>query len=205
MKLSMKALLDHSQGQSRHDLEAPALPLMTQLYGPAVRCKPNVNKWRGWSCASVSGPCMERLCSRPSWISARTRSHSRKGPERPLGSPDHGCDGETVSPFSQSNSQTSAGILVDACFVAAWSNLVRPRSIHCSLLLSPEVLKAIGRQFGVAHRVVGRLSPAVGVLAAMGEAETTQPRDLRCRPANYRPIAAEPIAARAMRSRCLGR
>jgi hypothetical protein len=20
---------------------------MTQLYGPAVRCKPNVNKWRG--------------------------------------------------------------------------------------------------------------------------------------------------------------
>src|ERR1700745_1674775 len=47
----------------------------------------------GWSCASVSGPCMERLCSWPSWISARTRSHSRKGPERPLGSPDHGCDG----------------------------------------------------------------------------------------------------------------
>ena len=70
------------------------------------------------------------------------------------------------------------------------SNLVRPRSIHCSLLLSPEVLKAIGRQFGVAHRVVGRLSPAVGVLAAMGEAETTQPRDMRCRPANYRPTAA---------------
>src|SRR4029453_16914068 len=39
---------------------------MTHLYGPAVRCKPDVNKWRGWSCASVSGPCMERLCSWPS-------------------------------------------------------------------------------------------------------------------------------------------
>ena len=58
-------------------------------------------KWRGWSCASVSGPCMERLCPWPSWISARTRSHSEKGPERPLGSPDHGCDGETVSPSPQ--------------------------------------------------------------------------------------------------------
>src|SRR3984957_12248367 len=63
----------------------------------------------GWSCASVSGPCMERLCSWPSWISARTRSHFRKGPERPLVPPDHGYDGETVSPSPQSNSQTSVG------------------------------------------------------------------------------------------------
>src|ERR1700687_5335325 len=55
---------------------------------------------------------MERLCSWPSWISARTGSHSEKGPERPLGSPDHGCDGETVSPSPQFNSQTSAGIAV---------------------------------------------------------------------------------------------
>jgi|SRR5450631_1612387 len=84
---------------------------LTHLYGPAVRCKPKVNGG-GWSCASVSGPCMERLCSWPSWISARTRSHSRKGPERPLGSPDHGYDGETVSPSPQFNSQTSAGIAV---------------------------------------------------------------------------------------------
>src|SRR5580692_8912563 len=66
----------------------------------------------GWSCSSVSGPCVERLCSWPSWISARTRSHSRKGPERPFGSPDHGYDGETVSPSPQFNSQTSAGIAV---------------------------------------------------------------------------------------------
>ena len=51
----------------------------------------------------------------------RTWSHSEKGPERPLGSPDHGYDGETVSPFPQSSSQTSAGIFSScyACFVAA--------------------------------------------------------------------------------------
>src|SRR6266542_2206035 len=49
---------------------------------------------------------MERFCSWPSWISARTRSHSRKGPERPVVPPDHGCDGETVSPSPQSDSQT---------------------------------------------------------------------------------------------------
>jgi len=46
----------------------------------------------------------------PSWISARVRSHSRIGPRRPVGSPDHERDGETVLPFFKSNSQTSAGI-----------------------------------------------------------------------------------------------
>ena len=34
------------------------------------------------------------LCSRPSWISAHIRSHSRQGPRRPEVPPDHGCDGE---------------------------------------------------------------------------------------------------------------
>jgi len=29
---------------------------LTQLYGPAVCCKPNVSDGGGWSCASVSGP-----------------------------------------------------------------------------------------------------------------------------------------------------
>src|ERR1700692_690841 len=56
-------------------------------------------------------PALERsrLCSWPSWISAHIRPHSEKGPERPLVPPDHGCDGETVSPSPQSNSQTLAG------------------------------------------------------------------------------------------------
>ena len=43
----------------------------------------------------------------PHGYPARIRSHSRKGPERPVGSPDHGCAGETVSPSPQSSSQTS--------------------------------------------------------------------------------------------------
>jgi len=52
----------------------------------------------------------ERFAPWPSWISARIRSHSRQGPERPQVHQDHRCDGETVSPSLQSNSQTSAGI-----------------------------------------------------------------------------------------------
>src|SRR5215471_6833582 len=54
---------------------------MAHLYGPAARCKPKVVSGGRGSCASVSGPSTERLCSRPSWISARARSHSRLGPE----------------------------------------------------------------------------------------------------------------------------
>ncbi|SHL90225.1 hypothetical protein SAMN05444321_4520 [Bradyrhizobium lablabi] len=34
----------------------PETTRMTQLYGPAVRCKPNVNKWRG---------LVLRICIRP--------------------------------------------------------------------------------------------------------------------------------------------
>jgi hypothetical protein len=92
--------------------------------GRALQAECGINGG-GWSCASVSGPCMERLCSWPSWISARTRSHSEKGPERPLGSPDHGRDGETVSPFPPSNSQTSAGIAVHSS-VASGISVVHP-------------------------------------------------------------------------------
>ena len=107
---------------------------MTHLYGPAVCCKSEVSDGGDWSCASVSGPWTERLCSWPLWIPARIRSHSLQGPGRPDGSADHGCDGETVSPSPQSNSQTSVvplsatgrpKLLIsrrccdDACFVIA--------------------------------------------------------------------------------------
>jgi len=83
---------------------------LTQLYGPAVRCKLNL----------LSGSelvllfCIRPLCgadrSWPSWISARVRSHSQIGLRRPVGSPDHGRDGETVLHLLKSNSQTSAGV-----------------------------------------------------------------------------------------------
>ena len=69
--------------------------------------------WRSgdnWSGSSVFGPLKGAFCSRPSWISAHIRSHSRQGPRRPYVPPNHGCDGQTVSPSPQSNSQTSAGI-----------------------------------------------------------------------------------------------
>ena len=33
-----------------------SFPILTQLYGPAVRCKPNVKKWRG---------LVLRICIRP--------------------------------------------------------------------------------------------------------------------------------------------
>src|ERR1700745_3663107 len=57
-------------------------------------------------------PLREADRSWPLWISARVRSHSRIGPRRPVGSPDHERDGETVLPFFKSNSQTSAGYLL---------------------------------------------------------------------------------------------
>jgi len=34
--------------------------LLTQLYGPAVRCKLNLQSGSNWSCASVYGPCVEQ-------------------------------------------------------------------------------------------------------------------------------------------------
>ena len=90
------------------DRNAPASRAnMAHLYGPAARCKPKVMIWRGWSCASVSGPLMERLSSWPSWISARVRSHSRLGPEGQMG---HLITNALARPFSISfsDSQTLA-------------------------------------------------------------------------------------------------
>src|ERR1700756_5444469 len=89
---------------------ADQCPLVAHLYGPAARCKPKVTIWRSWVLRFCIRPLTERLSSWPSWISARARSHSRIGPRRPLGSPDHGRDGETVLHLLKSNSQTSAGV-----------------------------------------------------------------------------------------------
>ena len=81
---------------------APRAPSIhgPHLYGPAARCKPKVMIWRGWSCASVSGPLTERLSSWPSWISARVRSHSRLGPEGQMG---HLITNALARPFSISS------------------------------------------------------------------------------------------------------
>jgi len=48
---------------------------LTRMYGPAVRCK-SVRRDSGErSCINVSGLYWSVLCSWPSWISARVRSH----------------------------------------------------------------------------------------------------------------------------------
>src|SRR6266516_1937004 len=77
-------------------------------FGPSVwTCmdRPRVRALQGendesWSCASVSGPLMERLSSWPSWISARVRSHSRLGPEGHTG---HLITNVLARPFSISS------------------------------------------------------------------------------------------------------
>jgi hypothetical protein len=100
-------------GISGSDLNGRFWSRLTHLYGPAVRCKPNVKKWRGVGLAhlypalawSVCAPGHHGYPRAPDLILG-------KAPKRPLGSPDHGYDGETVSPSPQFNSQTSAGIAV---------------------------------------------------------------------------------------------
>src|SRR6201997_5745400 len=36
-------------------------PELAHLYGPAARCKLNLQNGSGWSCASLSGPWVERI------------------------------------------------------------------------------------------------------------------------------------------------
>jgi len=78
---------------------------VTKLYGPAVRCKLNLQN-SGLVLRFCIRPLRGADRSWPLWISARVRSHSEIGPRRPVGSPDHERDGETVLPFLKSNSQT---------------------------------------------------------------------------------------------------
>ena len=88
-----------SEVRFREDRKSSATSKMTrltQLYGPAVRCKSDMTAGDGWSCASVSGPLKGAICSWPSWISAHTRSHSRIGPEGRLG---HQITDATARPF----------------------------------------------------------------------------------------------------------
>src|ERR1700746_2854897 len=80
----------------------------------AIEAKPDMTLivWTGRALQAESSEqwLVLRFCSRPlrgadrswpSWISARVQSHSEIGPRRPVGSPDHERDGETV--FHSSN------------------------------------------------------------------------------------------------------
>ena len=79
------------------------------MYGPAARRKRVRWSWILRSCTNVSGLKVELLCSGPSWISARVRSHKGEcldGPNVPSG---FGCAGKTVLHLFRYLSQTSAG------------------------------------------------------------------------------------------------
>ena len=83
---------------------------MTPMYGPAVRCK-RFSSIRQYGLASMYPTSdWSVLCSGPSWISARMRSHYRTGLER--GHLDHQCSYAPGRPILHRRlilSQTSAG------------------------------------------------------------------------------------------------
>ena len=58
---------------------------MTPMYGPAVRCKRFRRSWRCGLASMYPASDWSALCSEPSWISARVRSHYRIGLERAVG------------------------------------------------------------------------------------------------------------------------
>jgi hypothetical protein len=47
-------------GKAAVVMPLPDRQIMTQVYGPAVRCKLNLLSGSDWSCSSVSGPFLER-------------------------------------------------------------------------------------------------------------------------------------------------
>ena len=53
---SVRGARGNSRPYRESRISGPSGPLMTQLYGPAVRCKPNLSKWRG---------LVLRICIRP--------------------------------------------------------------------------------------------------------------------------------------------
>ena len=59
--------------------------------------------------------------------------------------PDHGCDGETVSPSPQSNSQTSAGIAVHSSIASGISVVIPsagPKTFLCDFCLDARFVAA---------------------------------------------------------------
>jgi GAF domain-containing protein len=88
--------------------------VLTRMYGPTVRCKRFCRSGALRSCINVSGLWVERLRSRPPWISARIRSHKRISLEGLSGSPVFGCAGKTdlhhFSPLADLGGETADGL-----------------------------------------------------------------------------------------------
>src|SRR6266567_4804943 len=78
-----------------------------------------------------------RLCSGPSWISARVRSHYRTGLEGPFGSPVFAGAGKTDPPSRLILSQTSAGKRCLAYVIGSSSSRAVPLFVPCGRSFVP--------------------------------------------------------------------
>ena len=109
---------------------------MTQMYGPAARCKRFRQPGRCGLASMYPVSDWSVLCSGPSWISARVRSHYRTGLDR--GHSGHQCSHALGRPnlhlVSSSRRPRRVGIwlghrsfLTSRCsFVRAWWSFLRP-------------------------------------------------------------------------------
>ena len=69
-------LAARAQQQAMLAADIAETSILTPMYGPAVRCKRVSSSWRMCGLASMyPASDWSVLCSRPSWISARLRSH----------------------------------------------------------------------------------------------------------------------------------
>src|SRR5262249_52065446 len=59
--LSFSRLKVGFEGQTGSEFPLQTPPVLTLLYGPAVRCKLNLQSGSDWSCPSVSGPRVEQI------------------------------------------------------------------------------------------------------------------------------------------------
>jgi hypothetical protein len=86
----------------RHaDEHAECLLIGVDRKWPTCALQAESSKWQWLVLRFCIRPLRGADRSWPLWISARVRSHSRIGPQRPVGSPDHERDGETVPPSPQ--------------------------------------------------------------------------------------------------------
>ena len=88
---------------------------MTHLYGPAVRCKLNLQN-SGWSCASVSGPCVEQIAPGHHGYPRAFSLILRSALEGQLG---HQITNATARPFSHSSNPTRRPRRVSPYFIFA--------------------------------------------------------------------------------------
>jgi hypothetical protein len=91
-----------------------------QMYGPAVRCKRLWSTLADAGLASMYSVSDWSMCSRPSWISARMRSHERIGLVGPFGSPVFARAGKDRSSIVVSSSRRTRRVKGITSSIASW-------------------------------------------------------------------------------------